>query len=68
VVVPLGSLKVEDLVHHSLKSVVHSLELFSFVEDEPSELSLDHLSLGDLGDPVTFMHRLKHIPNLLCAL
>jgi hypothetical protein len=55
------------LVHHHLKSVVHFLWLFSFLEGESSELSFNHLHLGDFGDLVTFVCRLKAIPNFLDA-
>jgi hypothetical protein len=39
------------------------LWLFSFVEDESTEFSLDRFALGDLGHLVPFMHRLEDIPN-----
>jgi hypothetical protein len=65
VVVLLGDLEVVDLVLLRLEPVVHVLWLFSFVEDESSGFSLDHLTLGDL---VTFGHRLEHVPTLVCAL
>ena len=63
-VIPLGALEVASLVHHGLEMVVHSLWLFSFVEDEPTEFSLDCFSLGDLGDFVPFVCRLEDVPNL----
>jgi hypothetical protein len=40
------------------------LWLFSFVEDEPTELSLDRFPLGDLCHFVPFMRRLEDVPNL----
>jgi hypothetical protein len=64
-VIPLGAPEVADLVHHGIKSVVHGLWLFSFVEDEPTEFSLDCFSLGDLGDFVPFMRHLEDVPNFL---
>jgi hypothetical protein len=48
-VIPLGAPMVAHLVDHCLEPVVHGLRLFSFVEDEPIELPLDCLALGDLG-------------------
>jgi hypothetical protein len=51
------------LVDHSLEPVVYCLWLLSFVEDESIELSLDRLSLGDLGHLVPFVRRLEDIPN-----
>jgi hypothetical protein len=56
------------MVHHCLELVVHVLLLLSFIEDEPSQLSLDHLPFGDLGDFVTFVRHLEDVPNLLSAL
>jgi hypothetical protein len=67
-VVPLGAPEIPNLVHHRLESVVHSLWLLSFVEDEPFELSLDQLPFGDLGDTVTFLRSLEDVPNFLGAL
>jgi hypothetical protein len=61
-VIPLGAPEVADLVHHRLESVIHCLWLFSFVEDEPTEFSLDHFPLGDLCHFVPFMRRLEDIP------
>jgi hypothetical protein len=37
-VIPFGSPEVAHLVDHCLEPVVHGLRLFSFVEDEPTEL------------------------------
>jgi hypothetical protein len=48
-VIPLGAPEVANLIHHSLEPVVHGLWLFSFVEDELTEFSLDCFPLGDLG-------------------
>ena len=64
-VIPLGAPEVANLIDHRFEPVVHCLWLFSFVEDESTELSLDRLALGDLGHFVPFMHRLKDIPNFL---
>jgi hypothetical protein len=62
-VIPLGAPKVADLIHHCLEPIVHGLWLFSFVEDQPTEFSLDHFTLGDLGHFVPFMCRLEDVPN-----
>jgi hypothetical protein len=62
-VIPLGAPEVADLVHNCLEPVVHSLWLFSFVEDEPTEFSLNRFALGDLGHLVPFMHRLEDVHN-----
>jgi hypothetical protein len=43
--------------------VEHCLWLLSFVEDESTEFSLDHFSLGDFSHLVPFMRRLEDIPN-----
>jgi hypothetical protein len=48
-VIPLGAPEVVDLVHHCLEPVIHGSWLFSFVEDEMTEFSLDRFPLGDLG-------------------
>src|SRR5688572_7133821 len=62
-VIPLGAPEVADLVHHCLEPAVHGLWLFSFVEDEPIEFSLDHFALGGLSHLVPFMRRLEDVPN-----
>jgi hypothetical protein len=62
-VIPLGAPEVAHLVDHCFESVVHCLWLFSFVEDESTELSLDCLALGDFGHLVPFMRCLEDIPN-----
>jgi hypothetical protein len=64
-VIPLGAPEVAHLVDHRLEPVIHYLWLFSFVEDESTELSLDHFALGDLGHIVPFMRRLEDIPNFI---
>jgi hypothetical protein len=48
-VILLGAPKVAHLVDHRLEPVIHRLWLFSFVEDESTEFSLDRFTLGDLG-------------------
>jgi hypothetical protein len=63
-VIPLGAPEVAHLVHHCLEPVVHSLQLFPFVEDESTELSLDRLALGDLCHLVPFVRRFEDVPNL----
>jgi hypothetical protein len=67
-VIPLGAPEVADLVHHHLESVIHCLWLFSFVEDEPTEFSLNCFPLGDLCHFVPFMRRLEDIPNFFGTL
>jgi hypothetical protein len=62
-VIPFGAPEVANLVHHRFEPVVHCLWLFSFVEDESTELSLDRLALGDFGHLVPFIRRLEDIPN-----
>jgi hypothetical protein len=56
-----------DLVHQGLEPIVHLLWSFSFVDGEPSKLSFNELHLGNLGDLVTFMHRLKCVSYLFGA-
>jgi hypothetical protein len=67
-VIPLGAPEVAHLVDHRLEPVVHCLRLFTFVEDESTEFSLDHLALGDLGHLVPFVHGFEDVPNLFGAL
>jgi hypothetical protein len=55
--------EVAHLVDHCFEPVVHRLWLLSFIEDESTELSLDHLVLGDPSHLVPFVRRLKDIPN-----
>jgi hypothetical protein len=62
-VIPLGAPEVTHLVDHCFEPVVHCLWLCSFVEDESTELSLDRLTLGDLGHLVPFVRRFEGIPN-----
>jgi hypothetical protein len=67
-VIPLGAHKVADLVHHRLELVVHCLWLFSLVEEEPTEFSLDHFAFGDFGHLVPFMCHLEDVPNFFGTL
>jgi hypothetical protein len=67
-VIPLGTPEVADLVHHRFESVVHCLWLFSFVEDESTEFSIDRFALSDFGHLVPFMLRLEDIPNFFDTL
>jgi hypothetical protein len=67
-VIPFGAPEVAHLVNHRLEPVVHGLRLFSFVEDESTELPLDRLPLGDLGHLVPFVHGLEDVPNFFGAL
>ncbi len=62
-VIPFGAPEVAHLVHHGLEPVIHGLRLFYFVEDESTELPLDHFSLGDLGHLIPFVRRLEDVPN-----
>jgi hypothetical protein len=64
-VIPFGAPEVAHLVHHGLEPVVHRLWLLSLVEDEPTELPLDCLPLGDLCHLVPFVCGLEYVPNLL---
>jgi hypothetical protein len=59
---------VVDLVDHRLEPVVHCLWLFSFVEDESTEFSLDHFMLDDFSHLVPFMRRLEDVPNFVGTL
>jgi hypothetical protein len=67
-VIPLGVLEVADLVDHRLELVIHCLWLFSFVEDESTEFSLDRFALGDFGHLVPFVCRLEDVPNFFGTL
>jgi hypothetical protein len=67
-VIPFGAPKVVHLVHHCLEPIRHRLRLFSFVEDELTELPLDRLAFGDLGHLVPFVCGLEDVPNLFGAL
>jgi hypothetical protein len=67
-VIPFGAPEVAHLVHHGLEPVVHCLRLFSFVEDESTEFSLDRLVLGDLGHHVPFVRGFEDVPNFFGAL
>jgi hypothetical protein len=55
--------EVAHLVHQGLEPIVHSLWLLSLVEDESTELPLDHLSFCDLGHLVPFVRRFEDVPN-----
>jgi hypothetical protein len=67
-VIPFGAPKVVDLVDHHLEPIIHCLCLFSLVEDESAEFSLDRFVLGDFGHLVPFMCRLEDVPNLFGTL
>jgi hypothetical protein len=67
-VIPLGAPEVAPLVDHRLEPVVHCLRLFPFVEDESTEFSLDHLTLGDLGHLVPFVRGFEDVPNFFGTL
>jgi hypothetical protein len=67
-VIPLGAPEVADLFDHHLEPVIHCLWLFSFVEDESTEFSLDHFVFGDFGHLVPFMRRLEDVPNFFGTL
>jgi hypothetical protein len=62
-VIPFGAPEVAHLVDHSFEPIVHRLRLFSFVEDESTEFSLDRFVLGDLGHLVPFVRRFENVPN-----
>jgi hypothetical protein len=67
-VIPFGAPEVAYFVDQGLEPVVHCLWLLSLVEDEPTELPLDRLPLGDFGHLISLVRGLKHVPNLLGAL
>jgi hypothetical protein len=62
-VIPFCAPKVAHLIDHGLELVVHGLRLFSFVEVESTELSLDRLPLGDLGHLIPFVRGFEDVPN-----
>jgi hypothetical protein len=64
-VIPFGAPEVAHLVDQGLELVVHRLWLLSLVEDEPTELPLDRLLLGDLCHLISFVRGLEHVPNFL---
>jgi hypothetical protein len=67
-VIPFCAPEVAHLIRQGLEPVVHGLWLLSLVEDEPTELPLDRLSLGDLCHLIPFVRDLEHIPNLFGTL
>jgi hypothetical protein len=67
-VIPLGAPEVAHLVDHPLEPVVHGLRLFSFDENESTELPLDCLALGDLGHLFPFVRGFEDVPNFFGAL
>jgi hypothetical protein len=67
-VIPLRAPEVAHLIDHSLESVVHCLWLFSFVENESTELPLDRLALVDLGHLIPFVRRFEDVPNFFSIL
>jgi hypothetical protein len=67
-VIPFGAPEVAHLVHHGLEPVVYGLQLFSFVEDESTEFSLDLFALGDLGHLIPFVRGFEDVPNFFGAL
>jgi hypothetical protein len=67
-VIPFGAPEVAHLVHHGLEPVVYGLWLFSFVEDESTELALNRLSLGDLCHLVPFVRGFEDVPNFFGVL
>jgi hypothetical protein len=67
-VILFGAPEVVHLVHHGLEPDVHGLWLFSFVEDESTEFSLDRFVLGDLGHLVPFVRGFEDVPNFFGVL
>jgi hypothetical protein len=67
-VIPFGDPKVAHLVHHCLELIVHHLWLFSFVEDESTEFSLDCFALGDLGHLIPFVRGFEDVLNFFSVL
>jgi hypothetical protein len=68
VVIPFCAPEVTHLIDHGLEPVVHGLQLFSFVEDESTKLTLDRLSLGDLCHFVPFVRGFEDVPNFFGVL
>jgi hypothetical protein len=64
-VIPFCAPEVAHLIHQGLELVVHSLWLFSLVEDESTELPLNRLPLGDLGHLISLVRGLDHVPSIL---
>jgi hypothetical protein len=67
-VIPFFAPKVAHLVYQGLEPVVHLLWLLPLAKPEATELPLDRLPLGDLGDLVSFVRGLEYVPNLLGTL
>jgi hypothetical protein len=67
-VIPFCAPEVTHLIDHRLEPVVHGLWLFPFVEDEPTEFSLDCFTLGDLGHLVPFVRGFEDVPNFFGVL
>jgi hypothetical protein len=67
-VIPFGAPKVAHLVHQGLELVVHGLLHLSLVEDQPTELPLDRISLSDLGHLISFVRGFEYVSNLLGTL
>jgi hypothetical protein len=67
-VIPFSAPEVAHLVHNGLEPVVHCLQLFSFVEDESTELALDLFPLGDLCHLVPFVRGFEDVPNFFGVL
>jgi hypothetical protein len=67
-VIPFGAAEVAHLILHGLEPVVHGLWLFSFIEDESTEFSLDRLAFVDLGHLVPFVRGFKDVPNFFVIL
>jgi hypothetical protein len=62
-VIPFGAPEVAHLIDHHLEPILHCLRLLSFVEDEPTEFSLNRLGFGDLGHLVPLVRRFEDVPN-----
>jgi hypothetical protein len=67
-VIPFCAPEVAHLIDHRFEPVVHGLRLFSFVEDESTELPLDRLPLGDPCHLVPFVCRFEDILNFFSIL
>jgi hypothetical protein len=67
VVIPLFAPEVAHLIHQGFESVVHVLWLLPLAKTEATELPLDRFPLGDLGEFITLVRRLEHVPNFLGA-
>jgi hypothetical protein len=67
-VIPFCAPEVAHLIHQGLEPILHGLWLLPLVEDEPTELPLDRLRLGDLCHLIPFVRGLEHVLDLFGTL